>query len=127
VDRLWNRWQDVRGHELPDPTADKDWCDQEFPYYDENGNQVTVSVSKILELASEEARYDDDRILFAAAPPAARENAVEPKVISVGAIQPMLDLGTKTLTKTLRLAKNTKPKLMTALSAPRARRRRVLP
>jgi hypothetical protein len=120
VDRLWNRWLDVRGHELPDPAADKDWYDQEFPYYDEDGKQVTVSVSKILELAGKDARYDDDRVLFAAAPPAAREKAVEPKALRVGGVQPRLELGTKPLTKTLDLAEEMKPKLMKALAAPRA-------
>lgn len=51
VDRLWNRWRDIAGHINPDRVADKDWYDQEFPFYDENGKQVVVSVSKILELA----------------------------------------------------------------------------
>jgi tyrosinase len=120
VDRLWNRWLDTRGHELPDPMADKDWYDQQFPFYDENGNQVMVSVSKILELAGKEARYDDDHVQFAAAPPpAVREKAVEPTVISVGAIQPRLELGTKPLTKTLGITEEAKPKLMTALAEPR--------
>jgi Polyphenol oxidase middle domain len=39
---------------------------QAFPFYDEKGHQVTVTVSKILELASEEVRYDDDRMIVAA-------------------------------------------------------------
>lgn len=120
VDRLWNRWLDARGHELPDPSADKDWYDQEFPFYDENGNRVTVSVSKILELASNEARYDDDHVLFAAPAPPAREKAVEPTVVSVGAIQPRLQLGTKPLTKTLGLTEDARPKLTSALAQPRA-------
>ena len=120
VDRLWNRWLDIRGHDLPDQTADKDWYDQAFPFFDEKGNQVTVTVSKILELVSKEVRYDDDRIVVAVPPPAAREKAVEPTVIGVGAIQPKLELNTKPLTKTLELTEDTKPKLMKALDAPRA-------
>ena len=120
VDRLWNRWQDIKDHHIPDPIADKDWYDQEFPYYDENGNQVIVSVSKILDLASKEARYDDDRRLVTAAlPPAAQEKAVEPTITGVGAIRPKLELNTKPLTKTLELTAETKPKLMTALATPR--------
>ncbi|MDB5309116.1 MAG: tyrosinase [Gemmataceae bacterium] len=120
VDRLWNRWLDIKEHHLPDPTDDKDWYDQEFPYFDETGEQVVLSVSKILELAAKESRYDDDRRLVAAAPPAAREKAVEPKVVSVGAIQPMLALGTKTFSKPIGITEDTKPKLMAALAAPRA-------
>jgi hypothetical protein len=121
VDRLWNRWLDIREHHLPDPTDDKDWYDQEFPFFDETGTQVVVSVSKILELAAKEAMYDDDRRLFAVAPPpAALEKAVEPKIVSVGAIAPMLALGTKPFTKPLGISEDTKPKLMAALAAPRA-------
>jgi tyrosinase len=121
VDRLWNRWLDIRGHDLPNETSDRDWYDQAFPFYDEKGNQVTVTVSKILELASKEARYDDDRMILAAdARLATREKALEPTVVNVGAIQPKLELSTKPLIKTLVLAEDTKPRLMTALAAPRA-------
>jgi Common central domain of tyrosinase/Polyphenol oxidase middle domain len=122
VDRLWNRWLDIKGHLLPDPADDKDWYDQEFQFFDENGKQVVVSVNRILELAAKEYQYDDDdRRLFAAAPPATkREKAVEPKVVSVGAISPMLALSTKPLTKALAITEETKPKLMNALAAPRS-------
>jgi hypothetical protein len=41
VDRLWNRWLDIRGHDLPDQTADQGWCDQAFPLSDDKENQVT--------------------------------------------------------------------------------------
>jgi Common central domain of tyrosinase/Polyphenol oxidase middle domain len=120
VDRLWNRWLDVRAHHIPDPVADKDWYDQEFPYYDDTGKQVVVTVSKILELASKEARYDEERKVFAAVPPPAREKAMELKIVSVGAIQPMLKLGTKPFTKPLELTEDTKPRLMAALENPPA-------
>jgi|SRR5947209_1394394 len=100
----------------PDPTADKDWYDQEFPYYDENGQRVIVSVSQILELASKAARYDDDRRVFLAMPPAPPEKAVEPQIVHVGAIQPALALGTQPFVKPLTLAPETRPKLMTALA-----------
>jgi hypothetical protein len=118
VDRLWNRWLDGKTHHLPDPMADKDWYDQEFPFYDETGKQVVVAVSKILELASKESRYDEERKVIAATPPPAREKAMEPKIVSVGAIQPMLALSTKPLTKTLELTDDAKPKLMAALANP---------
>jgi tyrosinase len=120
VDRLWNRWLDVRTHLLPDPTADKDWYDQEFPFYDEAGKEVVVTVSQILELASKESRYDEERRLIAAAVPAAREKDMEPKIVSVGAIQPMLKLGTKPFTKPLKLAEDAKSRLMAALANPPA-------
>jgi tyrosinase len=117
VDRLWNRWLDLKGHRLPDTVDDKDWYDQEFPFYDENGKQVVVNVSKILDLASMEVRYDDDRRLVAAGLPPAREKAVEPKIVGVGAVQPMLELSTKPLTKPLALAEGSKPKLIAALGS----------
>jgi tyrosinase len=120
VDRLWNRWLDGRSHHLPDPVTDKDWYEQEFPFYNANGQGVVVSVSKILELASTESRYDEERRILAVAPPAGREKAMEPKVVSVGAIQPTLKLGTKPFTKPLTLAEDTKPRLMEALANPPA-------
>jgi len=116
VDRLWNRWLNVKGHQLLDSMAEKDWYDQEFPFYDENGNQVVVTVGKILELASEESRYDDDMKLLAGALPAVREKTMEPKIVSVGAIQPMLTLGTKPFIKALELTEDAKPRLMAALA-----------
>jgi tyrosinase len=119
VDRLWNRWLDDRNHHLPDPVADKDWYDQEFPFYDETGTRVVVNVSRVLELAAKESRYDEERKVFAGALPAAIEKAMEPKIVSVGAVQPTLKLGTKPFSKTLTLTEDTKPKLMAAL-APRA-------
>src|SRR5260370_25133060 len=71
VDRLWNRWLDTSGHGNPDPTADKDWFDQQFPFYDETGMKVVVSVTEILKLAAAASKYDADRRLFAAKPPSA--------------------------------------------------------
>ncbi len=115
VDRLWNRWLDNRGHSLPDPKIDKDWYEQEFPFYDENGKQVVVAVGKILVLAGSEDRYDEERRVFAAAPPV-QEKAMKAKIVSIGAIQPMLALGAKPLTKTLELTQDAKPMLMTALA-----------
>ena len=115
VDRLWNRWLDIAGHYLPDQMADKDWYDQEFPYYDENGNKAVVSVSKILELAASEARYDDDRrFLVAAQPP--KEKSV-PKLLVVGKAKPSLSLSTKPFKTDLQLTDDAKPKLMAALTA----------
>jgi tyrosinase len=120
VDRLWNRWLDISGHLLPDPAADKDWYDQEFPFYDENGGQVVVTVRKVLEVASQESSYDDDRTLLAAAPaPAGRGKVMEPKITDVGAAQPALKLSTKPFTKPLELAEDAKP-MLTAALAPRA-------
>ncbi len=120
VDRLWNRWLDVKGHRNPDPTADKEWYDQQFPYYDEDGKQVTATVSTILDLASKESKYDDDRRLVAAAPPTAEEKNMEPKIVSVGTVQPMLLLGTKPFTKTLEFTPENKPRLTAALNNPPA-------
>ena len=47
VDGLRNRWLDIRGHDLPEQTADQEWNHQAFPIYDEKGSPVTVAVCKI--------------------------------------------------------------------------------
>ena len=47
VNGLWNRWLDIRGHDLPEQTADQEWNHQAFPIYDEKGSPVTVAVCKI--------------------------------------------------------------------------------
>jgi hypothetical protein len=120
VDRLWNRWLDIKAHHIPDAVEEKDWYDQEFPFYDDTGKQVVVTVSKILELASNESRYDEEWRVFAAARPPVREKTMEHKIVSVGAIQPMLKLGTKPFTKPLELSEDTKPRLMAALANPPA-------
>jgi tyrosinase len=117
VDRLWNRWLDLKGHHLPDPKKDKDWYEQKFPFYDENGKQAVVSVSEILKLASDAYLYDEERRIVAAAPPS-EEKSVESKILPVGAIQPMLKLGTEPFTKTLTLDEDNKPKLIEALANP---------
>jgi tyrosinase len=120
VDRLWNRWLDLNNHLLPDPAADKDWYDQEFPFFNEEGKQVVLSVSRILELASSESRYDDDVKVFAAAPRGAQEKEMKLKLVGVASTQPKLTLGTKPLIRALTLTEDAKPRLMSALAVPPA-------
>jgi tyrosinase len=114
VDRLWNRWLDTSGHRNPDPTSDKDWFDQQFPFYDETGKKVVVSVTDILKLAAAASRYDDDRRLFAAKPPAGTP-PMNPQISGVASVQPALALGSKPLVKPLPVADDAKPKLTAAL------------
>src|SRR5262249_43404734 len=109
VDRLWNRWLEIQNHHLPDPVADKDWYDQTFPFYNENGTQVTMSVRQILELSTRESRYDDDKIIVVGAPPGNKEKTMKPKLVGVGQTQPKLTLGTKPFTKELNLDEDAKP------------------
>ena len=47
VDGLCNGWLDIRGHDLPEQTADEQCYHQAFPFHDETGNPVTVTVCKI--------------------------------------------------------------------------------
>ena len=120
MDRLWNRWLDDRSHQNPDAEEDKEWYDQQFPYYDENGMRVVVSVNEILSLASAAAKYDDERRVIAALPPGQKEKAVTPKIVSVGSVPPMLALGTKPFINALEITEDAKPKLTAALANPRA-------
>jgi tyrosinase len=117
VDRLWNRWLDTSGHGNPYPTADKDWGDQQFPFYDETGKKVVVSVTQILTLAAAASKYDDDRRLVVAKP-SAEASPMSPEISSIASVQPTLALGTKPLVKPLSVADDAKPKLTAALANP---------
>jgi len=125
VDRLWNRWLDTGGHANPDPTADKDWFDQQFAFYDETGQKVVVSVTEIMNLAAAAAKYDDDRRLFAAKP-LARNAPMNPQISGVASVQPMLALGTTLLVKSLSIEDDARPKMSAALT-PAAPRDKVEP
>jgi tyrosinase len=114
VDRLWNRWLDDRDHDNP---TEPDWYDQEFPFYDETGKRVTLSVSDILTQAAGAYRYDEERKVFATAAPAQKGKAVEPTIVGVASVQPMLKLGATPFTKPLTFAAEAKPKVAVALGA----------
>ena len=96
--------------------TDKDWYDQEFPFYDEQGKQVIVSVKRIVELAEREYRYDDEPRMLVVGN--IEEKAVKPKIVSVGSVRPMLKLSTRTFRKPLELTEGAKPRLVAALGAP---------
>jgi hypothetical protein len=119
VDRLWNRWLDDRDHYNPD---DADWYDQEFPFYDEPGKRVTLSVGDVLAQAAGAYRYDEERRTFGTARPGQKGKAVEPTVVGVASVQPMLRLGTTPFTKPLAFAADARPRVAAALGAapPRA-------
>lgn len=119
VDRLWNRWLDGRGHDLPDETADADWYSQQFPFYDEAGKRVTPSVKEILGIAAEGYVYDEELKprVFGEAVPAAKEGKMATTEVSVGAIAPSLKLGTTAFTQPLRLTDEGKPKVVKAFGA----------
>ncbi len=118
VDRLWNRWLEIQSHHLPDPDKDKDWYDQTFPFYDENGMKVVVSVKDILDIAKKESRYDDDRIAVVGAPPGNKGPAMKPNLVALGQAKPGQALGTTPFTKELTLDANAKPNLKAALATP---------
>jgi Common central domain of tyrosinase/Polyphenol oxidase middle domain len=116
VDRLWNRWLDDRGHENP---MDQDWYDQQFPFYDQTGTRVVLSVGEILEHASRTYRYDEERRQFMAAvgPLVQGGRPMEPTIVGVASVQSMLKLGTTPFMKPLPFAAESKPRLMAALAA----------
>lgn len=116
VDRLWNRWLDDRGHENP---AEQDWYDQQFPFYDETGTRVELSVGEILDRASEAYQYDEERrpLMARAGRPLHKGKVMESKIIGVASVQPMLKLGTTPFRGRLPFVAETKPKLMTAFGA----------
>lgn len=120
VDRLWNRWLDDPVHRLPDRTADKAWYDQKFPYYDETGAKVELSVDEILRLAGESYVYDEEErrrptAVGAAAP--REEGAVKESVVKVGSVQPDLKLGTSDFRRPLAVAEDAAPKLTAVFGA----------
>ncbi|HEY1375854.1 MAG TPA: tyrosinase family protein [Gemmataceae bacterium] len=117
VDRLWNQWLAVQGHDNP---TDQDWYDQQFPFIDENGNTVTLTVTEILNRAASAYHYDDERRLMAARVNrgARREAPVQKTIVGVASVQPALKLGTTPFRKTLTLDASAKPKLMAALRTP---------
>ncbi|QVL30804.1 tyrosinase family protein [Telmatocola sphagniphila] len=118
VDRLWNRWLDDRTHQN---ASDSDWLDQQFPYYDENGNRVVKSVSEILNLAVGAYIYDEEQRrvrTVAARPPVKGVRLVEPQIVGIASAQPSLKLNTKPFVKQLSFDTDNHPKLMTALNAP---------
>lgn len=114
VDRLWNQWLDIRGHENP---ADQDWYDQQFAYYDADGSRVVLSVTEILNRAATAYRYDVEDRLIAANRGARGEAPVNRSIVGVASAQPALKLGTTPFSKSLSFDAATKPKLMTALAA----------
>lgn len=74
IDRLWERWLDLnKGRTNPDPVKYKDWMQQEFTFFDENGKQVELTGAQILDTVKDlDYIYDDDpslpRILAATEP-----------------------------------------------------------
>ncbi len=59
VDRLWKRWLDQGGGRA-NPVNDRNWMDQKFTFFDENGKQVEMAVRDALDTEKLGYRYDDD-------------------------------------------------------------------
>lgn len=83
VDRLWKRWLD-QGGGRQDPVADSEWMNTSFVFFDENGRQVQMSGSEIIDTVSQlNYRYDDDPVIVAQMVhvPAAQVSTARPKVV----------------------------------------------
>jgi tyrosinase len=64
IDRLWKRWIAL-GNGRENPTAHAGWMNQTFTFFDENGAQVSLTGSQILNTVTQLGyRYDDDPIPF---------------------------------------------------------------
>jgi Common central domain of tyrosinase/Polyphenol oxidase middle domain len=115
VDRLWNRWLDTKGHYNPE---EAEWAGQKFPFYDEGGKQVVVSVSEILDLARDSYRYNDDHVAaFAELPrPVKKGNRVSSVESRVAGTLPLLALDTTPFLKPLPFDMDAKPRLVQALA-----------
>jgi hypothetical protein len=62
IDRLWNRWI-AQGNGRENPTNNSTWMNQEFFFFDEDGNQVALKGSQILNTVAQlNYRYDDDPV-----------------------------------------------------------------
>jgi hypothetical protein len=60
VDRMWKRWLDQGGGRA-NPTNDARWMDARFPFFDEDGKEVEMSVKDCLDSEDQLGyRYDDD-------------------------------------------------------------------
>ncbi len=59
IDRLWNRWIAL-GNGRTNPTTDTVWMSQTFTFFDENGAQVSLTGSQVLNTVAQLGyRYDD--------------------------------------------------------------------
>ena len=60
IDRLWKRWLD-QGGGRQNPVGNSFWMNTQFPFFNENGQQVSMSGSQILNTVTQlDYRYDDD-------------------------------------------------------------------
>jgi Common central domain of tyrosinase/Polyphenol oxidase middle domain len=60
VDRVWKRWLD-QGGGRQNPVGNSVWMNTPFPFFDENGNQVSMRGRDILNTLTQlDYRYDDD-------------------------------------------------------------------
>jgi hypothetical protein len=53
VDRLWKKW----AAQTEQPAGQKDWCDNQFTYFDERGKAVSVTIGQLLDESNWGYRY----------------------------------------------------------------------
>lgn len=77
IDRLWERWLD-RGGGRANPVDDSVWMDTEFTFFDEAGDERTMSGQEIVETADQlDYVYDDEPAGASTAAATARIGGVE--------------------------------------------------
>ena len=73
IDRLWNAWLAL-GDGRANP-SDDGWREQSFDFYDENGQQVSMTVAEVLDSAGQLGYVYDDESPLEMVPPPAEEAA----------------------------------------------------
>jgi tyrosinase len=88
IDRLWSHWIAL-GDGRANPTNDAAWMQTKFMFFDENGTQVALSGSEVLETAAQLAyRYDDGAVELAVRPVEKAVNMGTRAPTEVGASRP---------------------------------------
>ena len=135
IDRLWERWLD-RGGDRANPVDDRVWIDTQFPFLDEDGDEVGMSGREIVETAAQlDYVYDDEPagpVMIAAAQAVVSEvsgGEAEPRLVGSAGTErgeEMIELGAEPTTVAVELEGLTGGELAAVTEASAAGERIVL-
>jgi tyrosinase len=129
IDRLWNRWIAL-GNGRANPTGDTFWMTHVFDFFDENGNQVSLTGAEVLHTASQLGyRYDDDIYLlwpFEDLPILVKRWPDFPPPVELASVVRQVRLGTERLDLEMSLSEEGTAELAEALEAEPAQQRILL-
>ncbi|MGH2706876.1 MAG: tyrosinase family protein [Actinomycetota bacterium] len=120
IDRLWTNWLALGGGRA-NPT-DPAWLDQQFTFYDENGAQVVMKASDVLDTVTQlHYRYDDEappvaRRAFAAREMVAAAGGNPPRLLA--ATEEPIELGSWPITVSVGLPEEAKAVMSRVAAAP---------